>query len=369
MTDMTDDNGSDVVKESDVISGTKTAGSKQAAGKDEQSDKPTVIVQQSSKQSFWILMAVVTGFILPVVACGLTAGFVFFAAGVGSAFGGTAAGIDAGSGPAVAVVRVEGAIIGTDDTNYVAGAGSGTVIADLKSAEENDDVKAIVLRVDSPGGTVTGSAQIHEHIRDNVSKPVIVSMASTAASGGYYISAAADYIFARADTTTGSLGVIVSIFNVSELMDEWGVDVVNLASGPNKAIASPYDEMTPEHLEILQVFIDESYDQFVNIIVDGRGLEEAAVRQLADGRIYSGRQALELGLVDELGNFADAIAHAADVGGITDDPRIIEYERVPGFEDLISTFSQAQGRTTASEIKSTIDEYGLPKVEYRYMGP
>ncbi len=145
--------------------------------------------------------------------------------------------------------------------------------------------------------------------------------------------------------------------------------MVNITSGPNKSLGSPYDQLSPEHVQILSTLIDESYDQFVQIIVDGRGLDEARVRELADGRIYSGKQALEVGLIDELGNFSDAIAHAADMGGITEEPRIIEFERVPGFEDLLSTLSQAQGRTTADEIRTTIEELGLPQIEYRYLGP
>ena len=327
-----------------------------------------IVIQQSSRQGFWILMGVALGFLLPVFACSLIIAFMSFGAGLGAIAEGGASGGSLGSGPAVAVVRVEGVIIGTDDANYLNGAGSGTVIADLKSAEEDDDVKAIVLRVDSPGGTVTGSAQIHEYLRDQVTKPVVVSMASTAASGGYYVSAPADYIFARADTTTGSLGVIMSLLNFSELLDEWGVDVVNVTSGPNKAIGSPYDEISDDHLEILNVLLDESYDQFVQIIVDGRGLDEAKVRELADGRIYSGKQAQEVGLVDELGNFSDAVAHAADLGGILEEPRIIEYERTPDFTDLLTTFSQAASRSPLADAQIIMEE-SLPQLEYRYYGP
>ena len=329
---------------------------------EEQSNPQPIVIQQSSKQGFWVWLAVVTGFVAPLFICAVS-GVVLLIV-MGSADGE----LGGGSGPAVAVVRIEGVIIGTDDTNYLSGAGSGTVIADLKAAEADEDVKAIVLRVDSPGGTVTGSAQIHETIRDEVTKPVVVSMASVAASGGYYVSAPADYIFARADTTTGSLGVIMSMFNVSGLLDEWGVDVINVTSGPNKALGSPYDAISPEHLEILEVLIDESYDEFVQIIVDGRGLEDGLVRQLADGRIYSGRQAVANGLVDELGNFADAIAKAADLGGISEDPRIIEYERDPDYTDLLTTFSQLQNRTAADEVRVAIEEYSLPKLEYRWIG-
>ncbi|MFT5197360.1 MAG: protease-4 [Cellvibrionaceae bacterium] len=331
-------------------------------------DSRPIVIQQSSRQGLWILLAVVTGFSLPMLACIIGIVVIIFAGGLGSALNGPASTSSGGSGPAIAIVRIEGVIVGTDDTNYLTGAGSGTVIADLKAAEADEDVKAIILRVDSPGGTVTGSAQIHEVIRDEISKPIVVSMASVAASGGYYVSASADYIFARADTTTGSLGVIMSLFNVSGLLEEWGVDVLNVTSGPNKAIGSPYDAVSPAHIEILETLISESYDEFVKVIVDGRGLEDAVVRELADGRIYSGRQAVKNGLIDEIGNFSDAIAHAATLGGIVDEPRLIEFERTPDYSNLLSMFSQLQNRTAADEVRVAIEEYSLPKLEYRYMG-
>lgn len=332
---------------------------------EEQRRPRPIIIRQSSKQGLWVWLAVVTGFALPLFVCGISSVVLFWLIGSSDR--------DLGDeeSPAVAVVRVEGVIIGTDDTNYKAGAGSGTVIADLKAAEADETVKAIVLRVDSPGGTVTGSAQIHEMIRDEVTKPVVVSMASVAASGGYYVSAPADYIFARADTTTGSLGVIMSMFNFAGILDEWGVDVINITSGPNKALGNPYSEMSAEQLEILETLIDESYDQFVQIIVDGRGLEDSVVRTLADGRVYSGRQAVANGLVDELGNFSDAIGKAAELGGITEEPRIVEYERETDYTELLTSLeqlNQLNNRTAADEVRAAIDQYSLPKLEYRWTG-
>jgi protease-4 len=229
-------------------------------------------------------------------------------------------------------------------------------------------VKAIIIRVDSPGGTVTGSAQIHEVIQE-IEKPVIVSMGAVAASGGYYVSAPADYIFARADTVTGSLGVIMTIFNAKELVDEIGVDVITLTSGPNKNLGSSWEEMTPEHREILEGFIGESYEEFVSVVADGRGLDRDAVLGLADGRIFSGRQAVDNGLVDELGNRADAIQKAADMGGISGEPRIVEYEHVPGLDQFLMGLASRLNKTEADRVLELIGEFTTPSLEYRYLGP
>ena len=320
----------------------------------------------NSRLPMWIILSMSIGFILPICACALFAlvGFV----GIGSA--GSLADVDAdGTGPAIAIVRVEGVIVGTDDTNYINGAGSGTVIAELRQAEADEDVKAIVLRVDSPGGTVTGSAQIHEVIEQEITKPVVVSMASVAASGGYYVSAPADYVFARADTVTGSLGVILTLYNASELLDEIGVEVIAITSGPNKALGSAFSELTDPQREILELSLQESYDEFVRIIVDGRGISDGTVREIADGRTYSGRQALELDLVDELGNFQDAMAKAADLGGIAgSDYRTIEYDRQPSFDDFLFGLSSQLNSSETDRALQALGEATTPMMEYRYVG-
>jgi protease-4 len=328
---------------------------------------PQVIQIQPEKNrtALWVLIAVAVGFLLPVCSC-----VVLLATAVLglSAFDNGAA-TSTGTGDAVAVVRVEGAIFSSDDTDdFAAGANSGVVMADLEQAADDPTVKAILLRIDSPGGSVTGSAQIYEAIRA-IEKPSIVSMASTAASGGYYISAPADYIMARPDTVTGSIGVIMTLFNADELLDEWGVDVINITSGPNKDLGTPWEEMTPEQQQILQDFVDEAYAEFVRIIVEGRNMDEATVRQLAEGRIYSGRQALANGLVDELGNFDAAVAKAAELGGISGEPRLVEYEHLPSFQSLLSGFSGRLQHTQADEVLEAIEEFTLPAIEYRYVGP
>lgn len=337
----------------------------------ENESTPQVIHLKSegnNRTALWVLAGVALGFLLPVCSC------IFFvvvaAASLGTAgFDPTTA--DVGSGDAVAIVRVEGAISSSDhadEFNSSGGATSGTVIADLQAASSDDSVKAIVLRVDSPGGTVTGSAQIHEAILA-LDKPVIASMASVAASGGYYVSAPTDYIIARPDTVTGSIGVIMQIFNAEQLASEYGVNVITLTSGPNKALGNSWEAMSPEQEAILQAFINESYDEFVRVVAEGRSLEEATVRNIADGRIYTGRQALDNGLVDGLGDLQAAIDKAAELGGIAGEPRIVEYQRLPSFSQLLTGLSTRFFASDADRLLGVVSDLTTPTLEYRYVGP
>ena len=336
----------------------------------ENENPPQVIHLKSegnNRTALWVLAGVALGFLLPVCSC------IFFvvvaAASLGTA-GFDPATADTGTGDAVAIVRVEGAITSSDHVDDFAaeGATSANVIADLEAASSDDSVKAIVLRVDSPGGTITGSAQIHEAILA-LEKPVIASMASVAASGGYYVSAPTDYIIARPDTVTGSIGVIMQIFNAEQLATEWGVDVITLTSGSNKALGNSWEAMTPEQQAILQAFINESYDEFVRIVAEGRSLEEGTVRELADGRIYTGRQALANGLVDELGDLDVAITKAAALGGIEGDPRLVEYERLPSFSQLLLGMSSRLFTSDTDRLLQTVNDLTTPSLEYRYVGP
>lgn len=243
-----------------------------------------------------------------------------------------------GTGPAVSLIRVEGLILSGDPPSgpfeATGDAYSRRVIEQLRRAQDNFDVKAILLRINSPGGSVVGSDEIYQVLRDEIDKPVVVSMGEVAASGGYYIAAGTDRIMANPATLTGSIGVIATFTNVEDLLDKVGVDVTIIKSGKFKDMGSAYDDMTAEEQALLQQLIDESYEQFVGVVAEGRGMPREEIRELADGRVYSGRQALELGLIDELGNTPDAIEVAADLGGIEGEPRIIEQRRLPSFWDV-----------------------------------
>lgn len=323
-----------------------------------------VHVPKNGRLPLWILISVTIGFILPVCSCAFLG--LFGLIGL-TAFDTDSATIhSSGEGDAVAIVRVEGTITSSDDDSLPA-ATSGRVLADLKSAAEDELVKAIVLRVDSPGGTVTGSAQIHEALVE-FEKPIVVSMVGVAASGGYYVSAPADYIIARPDTVTGSLGVVLTLYNAEDLLDEIGVEVIAITSGPNKTIGSYWEEMTPEQRDIFESSINESYLEFVNIIATGRDLPVETVLDIADGRTYSGRQALELGLVDELGNFQTAIGKAAELGGISGEPNIIEYERLPGFDQFFGGLVKNFSQSPSDQLLQSLAKLSTPTLEYRYIG-
>ena len=216
-------------------------------------------------------------------------------------------------GDKIGVVEVFGAI-----------ADSRQVIEQLHGFRDNDNIKAIVLRIDSPGGGVGPSQEIHDEVKAiDAAKPVIVSMGSVAASGGYYIAASAREIVANPGTITGSIGVIMEFTNFQELLDKIGLSSVVVKSGEYKDIGSPSREMTSLEREILQDLIDDVHSQFVASVAVGRKLDEEAVRLIADGRIFSGRRAMDMGLVDRMGNLDVAIRRAAELAGIDGEPNVV----------------------------------------------
>lgn len=238
-------------------------------------------------------------------------------------------------GDKVGVVEVFGVI-----------ADSRQVIEQLHAFRDNDSVKAVVLRVDSPGGGVGPSQEIHDEVKllDEL-KPVVVSMGSVAASGGYYVSAPAREIIANPGTITGSLGVIMEFTNLQELLDKIGLSSVVVKSGEYKDIGSPARVMTDAERGILQDLIDDVHSQFVASVASGRHLEESVVRSFADGRIFSGHRAMEIGLVDKMGNLDVAIQRAAELAGIDGDPDVVYPPgKKPRFIDLFieETLNQLQ---------------------------
>jgi len=216
-------------------------------------------------------------------------------------------------------------------------ADSKKIIEQLHEFRDNDNIKALVLRIDSPGGGVGPSQEIFDEVKlvDAV-KPVVVSMGSVAASGGYYIAAAAREIIANPGTITGSIGVIMEFANFQELLEKIGLDSVVVKSGTFKDIGSPTREMTTAERDLLQDLIDDVHSQFVASVAEGRHLDEETVRSFADGRIFSGRRAMELGLVDKMGNLEVAIRRAAELAGIEGEPGIVyPPEKKPRLIDLL----------------------------------
>ncbi len=216
----------------------------------------------------------------------------------------------------IALIRVEGPILDSHET-----------VTELTRFGKSSAVKAIVLRIDSPGGGVVPSQEIHDavkSVRQKHQKKIIASMGTVAASGGYYIAVATDHILANPGTLTGSIGVIMELANIEGLLKKVGVTSVVIKSGRHKDLASPFRTMKEEDRRILQEVLDDVHDQFIQAVADGRSLPIADVTQLADGRIFTGRQAKEAGLVDGLGNLDDAIELAAQLAGIEGEPTVVE---------------------------------------------
>ncbi|HXV68513.1 MAG TPA: signal peptide peptidase SppA [Nitrospira sp.] len=229
----------------------------------------------------------------------------------------------------IALIRVEGVILDSQ-----------TTVGELKRFSENPSVKAIVLRIDSPGGGVVPSQEIHDavkRVRTKNNKAVIASMGSVAASGGYYIAAATDRIVANPGTLTGSIGVIMETANVEGLLQKIGVEGVVIKSGKYKDVGSPLRKMSEEERGLLQAVMDDVHKQFIEAVAEGRALELADAQVLADGRIFTGRQAKEAKLVDELGDLEDAIQLAADVVGIEGEPKVVEPRRRFSIRELLES--------------------------------
>ncbi|HKI38448.1 MAG TPA: signal peptide peptidase SppA [Gemmataceae bacterium] len=207
----------------------------------------------------------------------------------------------------------------------------------LDAAADDPNVKAVVLRINSPGGAVTASDIMYQDVlrfRRETHKPVVACMMDVAASGGYYLAMSADRVYAHPTTVTGSIGVIMSLYNASGLFQMLGVRSNPIKSGPNKDIGNPAREMTQEERDILQGMVNSFYDQFVQVVVRGRGLPEERVRALADGRVYTGLDAKKLGLVDEVGYLEDAIDCAKSMACVKD-AKVVAYDRCGGYRGSI----------------------------------
>ncbi len=256
----------------------------------------------------WIIVLIVVGVVLGAVLLGLFA--VVWAAGRSD----SAVALGKGLG----YVEVEGAITESED-----------IVRQLKSLETNSMVKGILLRINSPGGVVTPSHDIYVEVRriSEAGKPVIASFGTLAASGGYYIAAPCDLIIASPQTLTGSIGVIMEFPVVNRAMDKLGLAVEVIKSREHKDVGSPFRPMTDRDRGLLQGVVSDAYDQFVEVVSQGRELPRDSVLGFADGRILTGRQALALGLVDTLGSFEESKRIAAEYCGITGEPRLIRAPR------------------------------------------
>ena len=232
----------------------------------------------------------------------------------------------------VALVKLEGLLITAEP-----------VVEELNDYAEDSSVKAIVLRIDSPGGGVVVSQEIYNAVKNarKEGKKVVASMGTVAASGGYYVAAAADRIVANPGTLTGSIGVKMEFANIEKLLEKIGVRGMVVKAGEYKDVGSPFREMSAQEKKILQDVIDDVHSQFIKAVAEGRNMQEAEVRAIADGRIFTGRQALDLKLVDQLGDLADSIKIAGELVGIHGKPRVVEKRKKIPFFDYLKEESAA----------------------------
>ena len=227
----------------------------------------------------------------------------------------------------VGLVEIEGPILSPEP-----------IVRQLKHYGKDRSVPALVIRVNSPGGGVAASQEIYSEIRRlrTQGKRVVASLGSVAASGGYYVAVAADTIVSNPGTLTGSIGVIIGLYNFRELMSKLGLDFYVVKSGKFKDVGSPAREMSPEEREMLQGLTDDTFQQFVDVIVECRGLSKEEVLKIADGRVLTGRQARTFGLVDLLGSYEDAIAIAGEMGGLGREPETVKEGRPSWWEAVVN---------------------------------
>jgi len=247
-----------------------------------------------------------------------------------------------GRGQAVALVTVEGVITGGTVDLFTAGSSAGSVMEQLRLAREDASIAAVLLRINSPGGSAAASQEIADEVKRvrEAGKPVVASLGDAAASGGYWIAAVTDRIVANPATITGSIGVIMETADLRELYDKIGIDFHVFKSGPLKDMGSPARDITPEERDVFQGMVNDIYSQFVQVVAEGRRMTEEEVRRLADGRVFTGRQAVELGLVDDLGNYYEALRILAEMAGLPPQPEVRSMAKpAPWWRHLLTVVS------------------------------
>ncbi len=252
----------------------------------------------------------------------------------------------------IGIVEVTGVITSSRD-----------IVRQLREFGEDESIRGIILRIDSPGGSVAPSQEIYDAVLKirKSGKKIYASMGNLGASGGYYIAAAADRIFANPGTLTGSIGVIMAFSNFEELLRKIGLRPEVIKAGKFKDAGSPTRAMTKEERKYLQAVVDDVHSQFVEAITIGRGIDMEEARKLASGQIFTGRQAKELNLIDNLGGLEDAIASLAEAVGIIGRPNIIQEE------PDISPLDWLLKSSISKEIRSTLSQTRFPLVQYLWV--
>jgi protease-4 len=271
-----------------------------------------------TKTTKWVLAGIGTVFVLFVLFWGAILFFIFQ--------GDNEEEYSSGTGGTLAVVELKDEILSSEN-----------IVRQFKKYRENPSVKGIVFRIESPGGGVSASQEIYEEVKKtrDSGKPVVVSMGSVAASGGYYVSCGATKIVANPGTVTGSIGVISQFMNFNQLMGKVGVGTTTVKSGKFKDTGNPYREMTEEEKKYFQETIDDVYQQFLSVVETERKIPHDAAKKLADGGIFTGKKAYEVGLVDTLGTYEDAIALAAHLAKISGTPKIVKERKKERLSDIL----------------------------------
>jgi protease-4 len=249
-------------------------------------------------------------------------------------------------GEKIGIIKIEGTIVESEST-----------IEKIVKYRKNEGIKAVILRINSPGGVVAPPQEIYQEIKKtSQEKPVVVSVESIAASGGYYIACAADLIVANPGTLVGSIGVMIPIENIEDLLQKVGLKSKIIKSGKYKDIGSMTRSMTAEEEAILQELIDDTYNQFVDAVAEGRGMKREEVLKIADGRIFTGAQAIKLGLIDKLGNLQDAIEIAAGMVGIEGEPKVIypKKEKPSILDFIFEEVAKSVARVVESSLRGVL---------------
>lgn len=255
----------------------------------------------------------------------------------------------------IAVVYVEGPIVAGE--GFPEEAGSSRISRFIRQARQDPEVRALVLRVNSPGGSVLGSEEIAREVSlAQAEMPVVVSMGGLAASGGYWVSAAADHIIAEPTTITGSIGVVVVSFDLRQLANNLGVTFDRVKTSPYADVWSPFRSKTEEEIGQLRETAEGIYEDFITLVAEGRDMPASSVRTLAGGRIWSGEDALEIGLVDAMGGLADAVDFAAEAAELGEDYFLEEYPKGRSFEDMIQDLLRAEVTIEGSRAAGLLGE-------------
>lgn len=302
------------------------------------------------KSTKWFL-----GIMLGLVAFGFATFVVFYLVFVGFSRDDEGITTTSGRSQKVAVIELRGTITSSEE-----------IVRQFKKFRERRDVKAILFRVDSPGGGVAASQEIYEEVRRTREKgtPVVVSMGAVAASGGYYVACGADRIVANRGTITGSIGVISQFLRFDPMLQKLGIEATTIKSGKLKDTGSPFREMTKQDKAYLQDLMDDVHRQFISVVETHRGLAHGKAIEYSDGRVFTGEQALAAGLIDTLGTFEDALMIAAGLGGIEGEPGIVKERKRRSLVDLL------RGEVNLGDFLGLKEEIlSQPILQYRLVHP